>query len=360
MNAAQQDEDEAPKTAGQGKKQGKQKKPETPQRLPRAVFEYTTFLSKFPMPGGGGAHAGLFRIGAVGYKAGILEEDIIRDVTAKLDEYVASGKGGRIVSRQEVEQGVGAGFTRALEESTGMTRAKPKRRQAPAVPAGTFKKIAAARAGVTAEEIMAKSPVPLDFPEWEAGWRLVDALYAPDDLLYIGEFKGYACPGRNILKASDWVTRLKAGPPEMPFIIPNPLTGEKAPTADQAGETYRGDGNVKLFRHAVAEMDSESLEDQLAFWSWAALPVRALIMSGGKSIHAWIDVQCANVLEWELEVEEKLFPLYLFPLGCDPQCRNESRVSRLPGHTRGPGEKNPGAMQKLIWLSPEGKAVCEV
>jgi hypothetical protein len=124
---------------------------------------------------------------------------------------------------------------------------------------------------------------------------------------------------------------------------------------DGSGTTLRGDGCVACFRHAVVEMDGASLEDQLAFWSWAALPVRALILSGGKSIHGWVDVGCSGALEWGLEVSGRLFPEYLIPLGCDPACSNAARVSRLPGHLRA----DKGAVQKLIWLSLEGRAVCE-
>jgi hypothetical protein len=39
----------------------------------------------------------------------------------------------------------------------------------------------------------------------------------------------------------------------------------------------------------------------------------------------------------------------LCPLGCDPACRNESRLSRLPGHFR--REKN--AWQRLLYLNPD-------
>lgn len=324
----------------------------------KAMFNYTSFLMAFPVPGGGGAHVGLFRLGATGFKAGVPEPQIIADVTAKLNEYYAQRKAGRVVSDTEIEQCVHAGFLRAVEEHNGM-RPVGDRKAAPKIPANTFAKIVAANKGVSAADIMAKSPVPLDFPEWEAGWRTVEALYLPDDMLYIGEFDGLTTVGKNIRPAGEWVEILKKGPPESPFIIPNPLSGLEAMKKDGSGTTLRGDRNVVKYRHLVAEMDSETMEDQLAFWSFIALPVRALTQSGGKSIHAWVDVDCENVLEWELEVEGDLFPNYLVPLGCDPACRNESRISRLPGHVRRADEKNPGNMQKLLWLSPEGKAVSD-
>lgn len=320
----------------------------------KAMFAYTEFLKRFPRPGGEGAHAGLFRLGAMGYKAGVHEDRIIADVTAKLNEYAAAGQSGRMVSDAEVAQGVSAGFTEALEVATGVTPPKAHK-PPPVIKPGTFERVAKANAGATVDSIMSKSPIPLDFPEWEAGWRTLDILYRPDELLYVGGAKDAVTLGGNIRTAAEWVSEFRKGAPEHPHIIPNPLTGLEAPKKDGSGMTYRGDGNVASFRHAVVEMDGASLEDQLAFWSWAALPVRALILSGGKSIHGWVDVSCANALEWEMEVGGKLFPGYLIPLGCDPACRNASRLSRVPGHLR--ADKN--AVQKLIWLSPEGKAVCE-
>ena len=323
-------------------------------KIPRIMFDYEAFLSTFPIPGGAGAHAGLYRLGILGYRAGIKEERVIADVTAKLDEYYAAKKARRIVSPEEIAQGIHAGLVRAVEERNGLVP-PVERRTAPKLNRDAFNKIVMAGRGITVDDIMAKSPVPLNFPDWEAGWRTLEALYDPTDNLYIGESDGYAAPGRNIFPAGEWIETLKKDKPAYPFIIPNPLSGQEAPTKDGMGVTFRGDRNVVKFRHAVAEMDGESVEDQLAFWSFAALPVRALILSGGKSVHAWVDVDCKDVLEWELEVEGDLFPNYLVPLGCDPACRNESRISRLPGHFRA----DKGAVQKLIWLSPEGKAVCE-
>ena len=329
------------------------KAPKAPKET-RAQFAYHEYLKRFPRPGGEGAHVGLYRLGIMGCKASIHQDTVIADVSAKLDEYASQGSSGRLVSPAEIEQSVHAGFNHALDIETG--EASPdKAKEACIVKPEMFATIARANAGATVASIMAKSPVPLDFPEWEAGWRAVDALYTPTDMLYIGGAKDAIKLGVNIRPAAEWVGILKKGPPAWQHIIPNTLTGEEAMKKDGSGMTYRGDGCVARYRHAVVEMDNASLEDQLAFWSWCALPVRALILSGGKSIHGWVDVDCANALEWGLEVSGGLFQKYLVPLGCDPACRNASRVSRLPGHIR----EDKKAMQKLIWLSPEGKAVCE-
>ena len=92
--------------------------------------------------------------------------------------------------------------------------------------------------------------------------------------------------------------------------------------------------------------------DQLRFWGgYTAAPIVALVDSGGKSIHAILKVDAPNREAWERDIEQGLFSRVLVPLGCDAACRNEARLSRLPGHYR--AEKN--AWQKLLYLDPEGK-----
>ena len=324
----------------------------------RAEFNYEALIKHFPAPGGEGAHQAFFKAGALGYRARLSEEKIVADIKAALPH------GRRSVSDDEIESGVSAGFTDAMSQSLGGVKAKDKKVAKSRIPADAFKRLADLGKGATEADIMARSPVPLDFPETEAGWRALELLYKPDDWLYIGRPRDPGLLGRTVRPVSEWVKALKEGDPyalTLPHIIINPLTGQPAPTkADAARVTMRGDNNVLRFDHFVVEMDNTPFEEQLAFWSAVPkLPVRALIVSGNKSIHAWVAADCADRQEWEREIEEKLFPCYLVPLGADPSCRNESRLSRLPGHVRQPGDKREGNIQKLIYLAPEGKAVCE-
>jgi hypothetical protein len=113
----------------------------------------------------------------------------------------------------------------------------------------------------------------------------------------------------------------------------------------------RGDSAVAGFLYAVAEFDGMDKADQLAlWWGFRSAPIVALIDSGGKSIHAILRVDCETRADWERDIEGNLFPSVLVPLGCDPACRNEARLSRLPGHFR--RERN--AWQRLLYLNPEG------
>ena len=192
------------------------------------------------------------------------------------------------------------------------------------------------------------SPYRID---WEPGPRdalaLLGALYAPDEFLFIGERYG-----AEVATAGDWMRRIEAGEPVPPHFIPNPLTGREHPLPD-GKLSRRGDSAVAAFRYAVAEFDTMSKAEQLAFWwGFRTAPIVALIDSGGKSVHAILKVDAPSREAWERDIEGKLFPSVLCPLGCDPACRNEARLSRLPGHYR--REKN--SFQRLLYLNPKGCA----
>ena len=185
--------------------------------------------------------------------------------------------------------------------------------------------------------------------DWEPGPRdalaLLGALYAPEDYLFIGERYG-----AEVATVGDWMRRIESGEPCPPHFIPNILTGQEHPLPD-GKLSRRGDSAVCGFKYAVAEFDTLSKPGQLMFWwGYRAAPIVALIDSGGKSIHAILKVDAPNREAWEAEIEQKLFARVLCPLGCDAACRNESRLSRLPGHFR--REKN--AWQRLLYLNPEG------
>ena len=185
---------------------------------------------------------------------------------------------------------------------------------------------------------------------WERGpldaVHLLDALYQPDEFVFCGERFGVA-----VRTVREWRDRFAKGEPCPPHWIPNAFTGQEHPLPD-GKLSRRGDSAVASFRFVVAEFDTMSKAEQLAFWwGFRSAPIMALIDSGGKSIHAILKVDCATRAEWESDIEGRLFPNVLIPLGCDNQCKNESRLSRLPGHFR--REKN--AWQRLLYLDPSGE-----
>ena len=192
------------------------------------------------------------------------------------------------------------------------------------------------------------SPIRID---WEPGPQdalaLLRTLYAPGEFVFCGERYG-----AEVKTAGDWMGWIEKGSPVPPHWIPNPLTGDEHPTGSGT-LSRRGDSAVASFRFAVAEFDGLSKPAQLAFWwGFRTAPIVALIDSGGKSIHAWLRVDCPDRATWERDVEQVLFGKVLIPLGCDPACRNESRLSRMPGHFR----REHNAWQRLLYLDPKGGA----
>ena len=186
---------------------------------------------------------------------------------------------------------------------------------------------------------------------------LLETLYRPDDLLWIGDRYQDGIVGDTIRTVVEWITHFRNGGKTAPHIIVNPLSGTPTMKKKGDGETLRGDANISAYRFCMAEFDILNREDQLRFWSAVKLPVVALIDSGGKSIHAWLDVQklaqVATPEQWQSEIKLRLFDSILTPLGIDGACSNPARLSRLPGHHR--TEKQ--AWQRLLWLSPEGRPV---
>lgn len=192
------------------------------------------------------------------------------------------------------------------------------------------------------------SPVRLDCgePGLLDALTVLKYLYRPGEFVFCGE-----CYGSEVRTAADWIDRFRNGVPVPPHWIPNPLTGREHPLPD-GKLSRRGDSAVAAFRYATAEFDGMPKADQLRFWGgFTTAPILALVDSGGKSIHAILKVDAPNCEAWERDIEQGLFAGVLVPLGCDAACRNEARLSRLPGHYR--AEKN--TWQKLLYLDPEGK-----
>lgn len=309
---------------------------------PRALQKYKAYLAKFPAPGGAGAHRGIYAAGCMGQRAGLSEEQVVADIRTHIPP------GGRHVPDREIEDGVRQAYA---DMRGGATRPpKPVTKVAP----DALSKIILAGKGATAADIMARSPVKIDWHEHESMPHVLEALYKPEDRIFIGDDAVPGVLNKSIRSRDEWIHEF-VGLCYCPWPkwIPNPLTGLPAPKKSGDGTTMRGDGCVASHRFVLVEHDKLSLEDQVSFWMASALPVAALVFSGSKSIHGLVQVNCADAAEWEKEVKVMLFDQYLTPMGFDASCRNASRLSRAPGHRR----KDTGTCQHLLYLAPGGKAV---
>jgi len=115
---------------------------------------------------------------------------------------------------------------------------------------------------------------------------------------------------------------------------------------DGAGVT---DSNVTAYRFALVECDSSPLDLQLSFFAKLALPVAAILASGGRSLHAWVKVDAQTAAEYQATVARLLALLARF--GVDGKNKNPSRLSRLPGVMRTIGATGDGR-QRLLYLNP--------
>lgn len=308
---------------------------------------YMKSLQAFPAPGQG-AHPHILSVANLGVLAG-KDPQVIHDEIRR-----AIPQGSRVVPDREIRDAI----NKALHDHQAGTYT-PRPRPEPIIKDGKAALQKIISMGKYSEEVdlIEASPVRIqDEPRTHAG-LLLDTLYAPDDLLWIGDRPELGIMGDTIRTTAEWIDYFKAGGATAPHIIPNPLDGIPRPKKSGDGETLRGDANVKAFRYCVVEFDELTREDQIRFWSAAKLPIVALIDSGGKSIHAWLEVsklaRVRTLDEWRTHIKAHLYDRIMTPLGVDPACSNPARLSRLPGHFRTEKEST----QRILWLSREGQRV---
>lgn len=100
------------------------------------------------------------------------------------------------------------------------------------------------------------------------------------------------------------------------------------------GEGVKND-NVTEYRYALVESDSLSLDDQYRKIVQLNLPVVALVASGGKSLHAIVRIDAADAREYASRVATLYKVCANQGLEVDTQNKNPSRLSRMPGLSRG-------------------------
>ena len=93
--------------------------------------------------------------------------------------------------------------------------------------------------------------------------------------------------------------------------------------------------NVTDYRFALVESDSMDLARQRAAIAELELPVAALVYSGGKSLHAIVRIDAKDYAEYRQRVDYLYSVLKRNGLSIDTQNKNPSRLSRMPGVTRG-------------------------
>lgn len=297
-------------------------------------------LKALPAPGHGyGCHNGLLGCANLARRVGLHRTEAF----CRLRNAIKPGP--REVLDDEIRDAINLAYT-----DTHGSRPRPAATRRTNEPGGPSfdseaerNRIIQAGAGWDEATWMAASPTPIPEAPAEQTQLVLRELFSVNEFVFVGERWGTS---DSVLRVEQWAGILAefAGTLNPPHVIPNPLTGDWA-AKSSGGGSKRCDEAVAKYRIAVAEFDGLSREEQLAFWAGFGRPLVALVDSGGKSVHAWLKVDCADAQDWGEQVGKKLYGDRLIPLGVDPACRNPSRLSRLPGITR-----DNGNIQNLLYL----------
>ena len=327
----------------------------------QALERYNAALRSLPPSGGGGCHVATLGAANHGALAGLTPDEVFRDIRASVH-------GSRPVPDSEIRAAVQKAFRDRPASISRASRFSPftPRPQPPALDAGKLLRAVLAKGGGAGEaDLWEASPVRINWQPQRDAVEILEILFAPADFLFIG---GRTDGGReHVRTARVWCdTFLDESPQAIPpHIAPNPMTGAQGLTKD-GKPSFRADSCVAQFRFAVLEFDETPpplrepdapatawpRESQCQFWAGALAskwPIAALIDSGGKSIHAWLAVNARDAGEWTAKVEGELFPRFLVPCGVDRSCRNEARLSRMPG----PNREGTNRRQRIIYLNPQ-------
>ena len=99
--------------------------------------------------------------------------------------------------------------------------------------------------------------------------------------------------------------------------------------------TGRRNNNVTSYRYALVESDTQDIDTQYAILQDLKLPIRVLVHSGGKSLHAIVHIGAVDYKQYQERVDYLYTVCRKHGLDVDTQDKNPSRLSRLPGFKRG-------------------------
>jgi hypothetical protein len=173
--------------------------------------------------------------------------------------------------------------------------------------------------------------------------RYLEALFEPDDIVgYVFESQqredGKWTPankGDSSRTARELIEGLAKYPDDMASVIGKTEEGGAWIRFNPLdGQGVRND-NVTDFRYALVECDELDKGKQLGLIRSLNLPCAAIVDSGGKSVHAIVHVDAADLAEYRKRVDELYAICRKNGLPIDAQNKNPSRLSRMPGVMRG-------------------------
>lgn len=188
-----------------------------------------------------------------------------------------------------------------------------------------------------------RSPVNLLDSDPRNDWKLLLQLFKPDDVVWIGRAPtDSAGPDSTPDWQSFCQTRFRAVSEWLKeSTAPGLFT---CPSVFKSGIHSRSNDNVTARRYLVVESDTLDKNQVCAVFRWAEQfsRLRAIVDTGGRSLHGWFEVPQAEALE-QLRV---IMP----QMGCDPALFKLAQPCRLPGGVR--ADKN-NRVQSLLYLDLE-------
>ena len=182
------------------------------------------------------------------------------------------------------------------------------------------------------------SPTELPAPMPDGARQLLRTAFKPEEGVRIAQAKlneenrEVPMDGGVALTCADWLKRLDAKDGN-----PNSIWKSSARTGIYVGVNPMKiggvhDADVTSFRHALLEFDSLGIGEQWTLYRESNLPCTAVILSGGKSLHAWVRIDAKDRREYD----ERVRMLYsqFDGYGLDSKNKNPSRLSRLPNCER--------------------------
>ena len=118
----------------------------------------------------------------------------------------------------------------------------------------------------------------------------------------------------------------------------NPMDGEG-----------RRNVNVTSYRYALVESDTQDIDTQYAILQDLKLPIKILVHSGGKSLHAIVHIGAVDYKQYQERVDYLYTVCRRHGLDVDTQDKNPSRLSRMPGFMR--GEKRQYIVDKNVGMT---------
>jgi hypothetical protein len=179
-------------------------------------------------------------------------------------------------------------------------------------------------------DLIENSPIRLDQGE-DVAKIVMHGLFEPGELVCVGHAMNQA----ETCLLSDLSAERLAG---YQFVVPNPMS-------KPVGINLEGKKSVRCLdntgerRHAVAEFDSGTLDEQAALLLFLStiMPLVLVVFSGSKSLHGWF----LALPGW------KDFFRTACKLGADPAMATKCQFARMPG-----GRREGGARQSVYWFNP--------